>query len=109
MREMGVADVRVGERMHQAAGAYFGRLMAYRRAMSKTAGSNTAGTDEAGPDDLAGTLLRNVLADTTAAPAEAQAGADQLARYARGVSAQLEGLSYEAIAAGMIPFPPSLA
>ena len=34
MREMGVADVRVGQRMHQTAGAFFGRLMAYRKAIA---------------------------------------------------------------------------
>jgi cytochrome b pre-mRNA-processing protein 3 len=57
MREMGVADVRVGKRMHQAAGAFFGRLMAYRKAIELAPA--VAGQT----DPLAAAIARNVLAE----------------------------------------------
>ena len=95
MREMGVADVRVGQRIHEAAGAYFGRLMAYRRAFA----AQPSGV----VDLMADAIARNVLAETAAGGADAAAGARVLAGYARAVAGQLTELSLASLAAGMIP------
>lgn len=94
MRELGVADVRVGERMHQAAGAYFGRLMAYRRAMAQPPVA-------AGGDALAAAIARNILVDVDGAAAAAQALAD----YARDGARHLVGQAYASLSAGIVTFP----
>ncbi len=105
MREMGVADVRVGKRMHQAAGAFFGRLMAYRKAIG------TAGTRGDATDPLADAIARNVLAGaegeiapSTASPERTQASL-ALADYMRAASVALAGHSLDAVSAGAIVWP----
>ena len=106
MREMGVADVRVSKRMHQAAGAFFGRLMAYREA----AGKPPTGAADA----LAEAIARNVLAETgddSVAPASATPGhsAAALAAYCRDVARHLRDVPLATLRTGQISFPaPSL-
>lgn len=110
MREMGVADIRVSERMHQAAGAFFGRLMAYRAAIAAApAGANADGS--AG-DPLADALMRNVLAgQPDAGPSTAQprpnipGAARSLAAYMRAATADLASRSIEDLAAGTLSWP----
>ena len=111
MREMGVADVRVGKRMHQAAGAFFGRLMAYRKAVETPVPKDQPG------DPLADAIVRNVLAETegeTVAPGGAQQGAPSpertlaakaLAGYMRATAEVLAGVSLDALHAGEIVWP----
>jgi cytochrome b pre-mRNA-processing protein 3 len=114
MREMGVADVRVGKRMHQAAGAFFGRLMAYRKAIE------TSPAQGYSKDSLADALARNVLAeaegegtspgspwqnsDTAAVTDRAQA-ALALAGYMRTAAVALSGISLDAMSAGEVVWP----
>lgn len=100
MREMGVADVRVGERMHQAAGAYFGRLMAYRKAL--TADSTADGP---GYDALAKAIARNVLADATGTECGKDLAARALGAYARSAANHLAGLPLSTMLAGTMTFP----
>lgn len=110
MREMGVADVRVGKRMHQAAGAFFGRLMAYRKAVE----TPQPECDQADP--LADAIARNVLADSEvenapsegaqlAATSERTLAAEALAGYMRTTVALLAGISLDALSAGAIAWP----
>jgi cytochrome b pre-mRNA-processing protein 3 len=114
MREMGVADVRVGKRMHQAAGAFFGRLMAYRKAIE----TPRPEWDQADP--LADAIARNVLADSEgenapsegarqgaqlAATSERTLAAEALAGYMRTTAALLAGVSLDALSAGAIAWP----
>ena len=94
MREMGVADVRVGQRMHQAAGAFFGRLMAYRKAIT---------APEAGsPDPLAAAIARNILVEVSDGAAVA---ARALALYTRTAATGLERQPGTDLMAGMVRFP----
>jgi cytochrome b pre-mRNA-processing protein 3 len=100
MREMGVADVRVGERMHQAAGAYFGRLMAYRKALA-TPSSGTASALAPTSDALADAIARNILVDV----AGGELAARSLAAYTRAAGDHLAGQPFEDLAAGIVTFP----
>ena len=100
MREMGVADVRVGERMHQAAGAYFGRLMAYRKA---TAPDQPAA--DVALDALAEAIGRNILADSAGPEAARNQAALALAGYARSAAQHLAQLPSESLMAGVVNFP----
>lgn len=117
MREMGVADVRVGKRMHQTAGAFFGRLMAYRKALD---GTHTTGKDA--PDPLVAAIARNVLADLVAGdgadrepadvrmravqiPADLTKAAAALAAYMRAATAALAGIDLPVLSVGAITWP----
>ena len=120
MREMGVADVRVGQRMHQTAGAFFGRLMAYRKALDATQARGKDATDH-----LADAIARNVLADLGAddgsdigrkeAGDQAERGAQisthrtraaaALASYVRTAAAVLSGFNLSVLNAGAIVWP----
>lgn len=107
MREMGVADVRVGQRMHQTAGAYFGRLLAYRKAM--TADAEAAG---AGRDHLTTALARNVFADRSGSDSPGAGGVDAsmasasvLATYMRRAVGRLAQTDTAAVRAGRIDWP----
>ena len=94
MREMGVADVRVGQRMHQAAGAFFGRLMAYRKAIAASEADST--------DPLEAAIVRNILAEV---PDGAAAAARALALYTRTAATELERQPGTDLLAGTVRFP----
>lgn len=103
MREMGVADIRVSKRMHQAAGAFFGRLMAYRKAIEVPA------TPGGATDPLAAAIMRNVLAERTddaSAQIEPEGeAAAAIAAYMREAALRLASMSYDRLMAGSVPWP----
>lgn len=104
MREMGVADVRVSKRMHQAAGAFFGRLMAYRDAAGRP--SSGAG------DPLEEVIARNVFADAADAGRSgtpATSRPDALAAYSREAARGLRQQPLTEHLAGRITFPVPMA
>ena len=69
LREMGIADITVPKRMHAMAGAFFGRMLAYREAAAEHG------------DALAQAIARNVFADAGAErPTD---GPARLAAYVR--------------------------
>lgn len=90
MREWGVGDLTVPKQMHEAAGAFYGRLKAYEVAMVGP------------PDALASALVRNVYAGETAGKA---APASHLAAYVRRAALGLQHQPFAAIAGGEIVFP----
>jgi cytochrome b pre-mRNA-processing protein 3 len=95
LREMGVGDLTVPRKMHAAAGAYFGRLEAYRKALA---------ADD--PDALPAALRRNAYAD--AALGASAIAPERLADYMRRAAATLGAQSLDEIAAGRPSFPPVL-
>ena len=100
MREMGVADVRVSQRMHQTAGAYFGRLMAYRKALAPDDSPASA----ARPSAMADAIERNVLAE--APPGiDRRRCAEALAGYCHRAMQHLSAQSLQAISDGNVSFP----
>lgn len=90
MREMGVSDLRVPRGMHQAAGAWLGRVKAY--------GEACAAGDEA---RLADAIARNVLEEAPESSRHALA----LARYALRVREVLARQDYAALSRGVVRFP----
>lgn len=88
LREMGVGDVTVPRRIKEMSEAFYGRSVAYDRALA-----------EAGLEALAAALFRNVYRGQAATAAGA------LARYAHGVSARLASQSADEICDGRVQFP----
>lgn len=89
LREQGVGDLAVPKRMKKFAEAFYGRLAACEKAMADGTG-----------DALRLVVARNVLADESATEA-----AGPLATYLRRLWSAMDGLSFEAMTAGAIPFP----
>lgn len=87
LREMGVSDVGVPKRMKAFGEAFYGRSMAYDKAL------------EAGGTALAEALARNILSSEDGAIAE------PLGVYARRAIAELDSLSDADLTAGRIRLP----
>jgi cytochrome b pre-mRNA-processing protein 3 len=91
LREMGVGDMRVGKKVRGYAEAFFGRALAYERAM-----------EEEG-EPLESALARNVYG------AEEHPSASRLADYVRRADASLAEQPVATIMAGKVRFPVSRA
>ncbi len=89
LRELGVGDLTVGKKVRQMADAFFGRAVAYEKALEP----------QAGPAELETALLRNIYRGVAPAPA-ALSG---LAAYVRGLDGALAGLSLAEFSAGALP------
>ena len=85
LREMGVGDIVIPKRMGRLAEAFFGRNMAYDRALKGEG------------DGLAGALARNVLAG--------QGDGARLGRYVLAATAALGQRNLAALLAQPLPFP----
>ena len=85
LRDQGAGDIGMTRRIKKIAGAFYGRLAAYRAAEAR--------------GDLAEALLRNVYGEAPGCTGVA----DRLAGYALGARARLAGL---AVAEGAIDFGP---
>ena len=90
LREMGVGDLAVPKHMRRLGAAFYGRALAYDRAL-----------DAEGEERLAPTLARNVFATESAIPP----GAVRLASYVRAAEACLNDQRGAAIATGVLRFP----
>jgi cytochrome b pre-mRNA-processing protein 3 len=90
LREMGVGDLAVPKKMRRLGEAFYGRALAYDRALDAQNG-----------DLLAHALARNVFPDASATPP----GAARLAGYARAAEGCLNGQLGAAIATGVLRFP----
>ena len=88
LREMGVGDLAVPKRMQALAEAFYGRQAAYLAAL-----------DAADPRLFEKALARNIF------PAGNDAGAAQLARYARAVVTRLDAQDGGALIRGEVVFP----
>jgi cytochrome b pre-mRNA-processing protein 3 len=88
LREMGVGDLAVPKRMQGFAEAFYGRQAAY-----------LAGLDAADQRVFEKALARNIF------PAGNDAGAAQLARYARAAVARLDAQDDGALLRGEVVFP----
>jgi cytochrome b pre-mRNA-processing protein 3 len=88
LREMGVGDLAVPKRMRAFAEAFYGRQAAYLAAL-----------DAADPRAFETALARNIF------PAGDDAGAAQLARYARAAVARLAAQDDGALLRGEVVFP----
>ncbi len=93
LRDLGVSDLKVGARVKEAARGYYGRAVAYDRALA-----------DDGPEALIGALARNLYATATPPP---QAVA-QMAAYVRRAVAALESVPEAALLAGEVSFPDPL-
>ena len=89
LREMGVGDMAVPRRMRHFAEAFYGRLAAYKAAMSAT--------DQR---ELEKALARNIFGVVAV-----DERAVRLARYARATASQLDAEDKDALAAGKAVFP----
>jgi cytochrome b pre-mRNA-processing protein 3 len=90
LREMGISDLRVGNRVKMLWEGFHGRAQAYIEAIE-------AGDDAA----LAAALMRNVWVKELAPDGAPEA----LARHARAVEATLAPQSFAALAEGKVVFP----
>jgi cytochrome b pre-mRNA-processing protein 3 len=90
LREMGVGDLAVPKHMRRLGEAFYGRALAYDRAL-----------DAEGEERLAPTLARNVFSTEGALPP----GAVRLASYVRAAEACLNGQLGAAIATSVLRFP----
>ena len=90
LREMGVGDLAVPKHMRRLGEAFYGRALAYDRALDAQCG-----------DVLASALARNVFPAEDATPP----GAVRLASYVRVAEACLNGQLAAAIATGVLRFP----
>jgi cytochrome b pre-mRNA-processing protein 3 len=88
LREMGVGDLAVPKRMQAFAEAFYGRQAAYRAALDA---SDQRAFEKA--------LARNIF------PAGDEAGAAQLARYARAAVTRLDAQDDSALIRGEVVFP----
>jgi cytochrome b pre-mRNA-processing protein 3 len=88
LREMGVGDLAVPKRMRAFAEAFYGRQAAYLAAL-----------DAADPRAFEKALARNIF------PAGDEAGAAQLARYARAAVTRLDAQDDGALIRGEVAFP----
>ncbi|GGY49058.1 ubiquinol-cytochrome C chaperone family protein [Parvularcula lutaonensis] len=87
LREMGVGDLKVGKKVREYAEAFFGRALAYEKALD-------------GEEPLETALGRNVYGDPEA-PA-----APRLADYVRRADAALDAQPISDIMSGQVHFPP---
>ena len=90
LREMGVGDLSVPKHMRRLGEAFYGRALAYDRALDAESG-----------ELLAPTLARNVFSTEGTTPP----GAERLASYVRAAEACLSGQCGGAIATGVLRFP----
>ncbi len=90
MREMGVGDLTVPKKMHEVAGAFYGRLDAYAAALAST-----------DPLALEGALKRNVYGEAEIEAARIGA----LANYVRFARRELAGADTAGLRGGEIDFP----
>jgi cytochrome b pre-mRNA-processing protein 3 len=90
LREMGVGDLAVPKQMRRLGEAFYGRALAYDRAL-----------DAQSEDLLAPALARNVFPAASGTPP----GATRLAGYARAAEACLNGQLGVTIATGVLRFP----
>jgi cytochrome b pre-mRNA-processing protein 3 len=90
LREMGVGDLAVPKHMRRLGEAFYGRALAYDRAL-----------DAENRELLAPTLARNVFSTEGATPP----GAVRLASYVRATETCLSGQLGDAIATGVLRFP----
>ena len=88
LREMGVGDLAVPKRMQAFAEAFYGRQAAYLAAL-----------DAADEQVFEKALARNIF------PAGNDAGAAQLARYARAAATRLDAQADSALIRGEVVFP----
>lgn len=86
LREMGVGDLRVGKKVREYAEAFFGRALAYEKALD-------------GDEPLETALGRNVYGD------EEAPGAKALAVYMREADALLAAQTIDDLIAGNVRFP----
>ena len=87
LREMGVGDLKVGKKVRGYAEAFFGRALAYERALE-------------GEEPLERALGRNVFGDEDAP------GATPLAEYVRRADAALREQEIRTLRGGSVSFPP---
>lgn len=90
LRELGVGDLSVGKKVKGLAKGFYGRIVAYERAL-----------DSAGDDDLLLALRRNLYAE--AQPSAAQVAA--MARYLRSEVARFAGIPLGSLYVGEIGSP----
>jgi cytochrome b pre-mRNA-processing protein 3 len=90
LREMGVGDLAMPKRMRRLGEAFYGRALAYDRALDAQSG-----------ELLAPALARNVFPAASATPS----GAARLAGYVRAAEACLNDQLGAAIATGVLRFP----
>ncbi|HEY4773525.1 MAG TPA: ubiquinol-cytochrome C chaperone family protein [Xanthobacteraceae bacterium] len=88
LREMGVSDLAVPRQMRAFGEAYYGRSLAYERALAK------------GPEACAAALARNVLG-----AGGIPAGALRLAHYVLEVARIVDQIPASALACGALSFP----
>ena len=88
LREMGISDQRIGRRIKEMIGAFYGRVRAYDSAFAE------------GPEALARAIRRNVY---SAAPSDEEAP-DLLSAYVRREIASLAAQPFEDIVAGKVHF-----
>lgn len=86
LREMGVGDLRVGKKVRGYAEAFFGRAMAYEKALN-------------GEDDLGDALARNIYGSDDASVASG------LATYVSAADRSLAEQSIDEILSGRVRFP----
>lgn len=91
LREMGVTDLRVGKRVLNMAEAFYGRVVAYDRALSE------------GDEALAAALERNVYQSGEARPGDTAA----LAAHVRSQLVHLDSLDAKALCEGKATFLPA--
>lgn len=89
LREQGVGDLSVPKKIKKMAQAFYGRIDAYRPAVE---------ADDV--DELAAALKRNFNTEGSG-----NLAALPLAHYVMGVMDALNGLSYDALIAGELPWP----
>lgn len=89
LREMGVGDLSVGKHIKRMAEGFYGRVVAYDKALSQV-----------GQDDLASALMRNLYGTVEADPDAISIMVD----YVRQQAAQIAGQSVDAIMAGQVIF-----
>ncbi|MDP6708789.1 MAG: ubiquinol-cytochrome C chaperone family protein [Alphaproteobacteria bacterium] len=92
LREMGVSDQRIGRRIKEMIGAFYGRVRAYDQALAEGEGA------------LEAALRRNVYSE---APRD-EAGPGLLAAYVRREIASLASQPPDALSAGEVRFGPPL-
>lgn len=91
LREMGVGDLSVGRRVHDMAGAFFGRVQAYEAALAAHDG-------DGGTGPLADAIRRNLYRGETRADAGCW-----MAAYVLSLRAALAAASAEDLLAGRLP------
>ncbi len=87
LREMGVGDLSVGKKVRKMAEAFYGRLLAYRKAAGQ------------GEEDLAAALARNIYVESGGSHAPA------LAKWVLAAQANLATQSSNDIVAARVVFP----